>query len=129
MKKKKNKALLIHSLELKIFLLELEQNLQDKLDEINIREIKDLTTNEQKAVIIETKSNLEKLINQIAKNEPIPPDYIYANDFESNHNTIAISIEAGLAKGFIELARSKVPMHLSLLITGIYNLERIANER
>ncbi len=27
MKKKKNKALLIHSLELKIFLLELEQNL------------------------------------------------------------------------------------------------------
>jgi len=28
MKKKKNKALLIHSLELKIFLLELEQNLQ-----------------------------------------------------------------------------------------------------
>jgi len=31
MKKKKNKALLIHSLELKIFLLELEQNLH-KLD-------------------------------------------------------------------------------------------------
>jgi hypothetical protein len=28
MKKKKNKALIIHSLELKIFLLELEQNLQ-----------------------------------------------------------------------------------------------------
>jgi uncharacterized protein YuzE/antitoxin component of RelBE/YafQ-DinJ toxin-antitoxin module len=45
---------------------------------------------------------VKKLINQIAKNEPIPPDYIYANDFESNHNTIAISIEAGLAKGFID---------------------------
>ena len=28
MKKKKNKALIIHSLELKIFLLELEQNLE-----------------------------------------------------------------------------------------------------
>ncbi len=41
-----------------INILELEQNLQDKLDEINIREIKDLTTNEQKAVIIETKSNM-----------------------------------------------------------------------
>ena len=36
MKKKKNKALLIHSLELKIFLLELEQNLQ----KLNIKKIR-----------------------------------------------------------------------------------------
>ena len=36
MKKKKNRALLIHSLELKIFLLELEQNLQ----KLNIKKIK-----------------------------------------------------------------------------------------
>ncbi|MEA1974475.1 MAG: ATP-binding protein, partial [Bacillota bacterium] len=45
---------------------------------------------------------VKKLINKIAKNETIPPDYIYANDFESNHNTIAIRIEAGLAKKFID---------------------------
>ena len=37
MKKKKNKALLIHSLELKIFLLELEQNLQKlNIEETNL---------------------------------------------------------------------------------------------
>lgn len=40
-----------------INIIDLEQNLQDKLDEINIREIYDLVTNEQKAVIIETKSD------------------------------------------------------------------------
>lgn len=40
-----------------INILELEQDLQGKLDEINIREIYDLVTNEQKAVIIETKSD------------------------------------------------------------------------
>ena len=38
MKKKKNKALLIHSLELKIFLLELEQNLQKlNIEETNLK--------------------------------------------------------------------------------------------
>jgi hypothetical protein len=36
MKKKKNKALLIHSLELRIFLLELEQN----LEKLNIEKTK-----------------------------------------------------------------------------------------
>ena len=36
MKKKKNRSLLIHSLELKIFLLELEQN----LEKLNIKKIK-----------------------------------------------------------------------------------------
>ena len=36
MKKKKNKALLIHSLELRIFLLELEQNLR----KLNIKKIR-----------------------------------------------------------------------------------------
>ena len=38
---------------------DLEQSLQDKLDEINIREIYDLITNEQKAVVIETKSDAD----------------------------------------------------------------------
>ncbi len=42
-----------------INILELEQNLQDKLDEIAIREIYDLITNEQKAVVIETKSDID----------------------------------------------------------------------
>jgi len=39
MKKKKNKALLIHSLELKIFLLELEQNLEKlNIEKTNLNE-------------------------------------------------------------------------------------------
>jgi len=39
MKKKKNKALIIHSLELKIFLLELEQNLQKlNIEKTNLNE-------------------------------------------------------------------------------------------
>ena len=40
-----------------INILELEQSLQDKLDEISIREITDLVTNEQKAIVVETKSD------------------------------------------------------------------------
>ena len=39
MKKKKNKALIIHSLELKIFLLELEQNLEKlNIEKTNLNE-------------------------------------------------------------------------------------------
>lgn len=43
----------------KIDLIKLKQDLMDKLDDINVREIYDLITKEQKAVIIETKSNGE----------------------------------------------------------------------
>jgi len=38
---------------------DLKQNLQDKLDEISIRDIYDLITNEQKAIVIETKSDAD----------------------------------------------------------------------
>lgn len=43
----------------KIDVQDLKQNIQDKLDEISIREIYDLVTNEQKAAVIETKSSPE----------------------------------------------------------------------
>ena len=43
----------------KININDLKQNLSEKLDEINVKEIKDLVTNEQEAIIIETKSNAE----------------------------------------------------------------------
>ncbi len=42
-----------------INVLELQQVLQPQLNEINIREISDLITNEQKAIVIETKSDGE----------------------------------------------------------------------
>ena len=41
----------------KLDVLKLKQELSDKLDEVNVREIYDLITQEQKAVIIETKSS------------------------------------------------------------------------
>lgn len=41
-------------------ILDLKQKLSEKLEEINIREISDLITKEQKAVIIETKTNVEE---------------------------------------------------------------------
>ena len=44
----------------KLDVLELKQGLQDKLQDVNIREIYDLITQEQKAVIIETTSNAEQ---------------------------------------------------------------------
>ena len=44
----------------KINILDLEQALSEKLEEINTREIYDLITREQKAVIIETKTNGEQ---------------------------------------------------------------------
>ncbi len=53
-------------------LLDLKQNLQDKLDEFEIREIYDLVTNEQKAVIIKTKSDAEttkKVLEEYLKHE------------------------------------------------------------
>ncbi len=44
----------------KINIFDLKQRLSEKLDEINLREISDLITKEQKAVIIETKTNGEE---------------------------------------------------------------------
>jgi len=43
----------------KVNINDLKQNLSGKLNEINIKEIKDLMTNEQEAIIIETKSDPE----------------------------------------------------------------------
>src|SRR3989344_3563918 len=44
----------------KLDVLELKQGLQDKLQDVNIREVYDLITQEQKAVIIETTSDAEQ---------------------------------------------------------------------
>jgi len=47
----------------KLDVLKLKQELSDKLDEVNVREIYDLITQEQKAVIIETKSSGDETRN------------------------------------------------------------------
>jgi lon-related putative ATP-dependent protease len=60
---------------------------------------------------------VKELAELIAKKEAIPSDYIYANDFEDQHNTIAISVEAGESKVLI----GKVYRTISFLRKEIEN--------
>ena len=60
---------------------------------------------------------VKKFAKKIAMDEPIPDDYLYANNFVDAHNTIAISVEAGQAKLLID----KVYQAISFLRKEIEN--------